>query len=347
MRLQNIRYMCKQVDIESLKHQLLGNKKITIVTHHNPDGDAIGASLALRQHLTQMGHQVSCIIPNLFPEFLAWMHGTDQIINAEKHLRTARKHLSECDILFVVDMNGAHRSGEKLAENITKSPAYKIHIDHHIDPQFPCDFCFSETNTTSTCEMVYRFIKEYLGNIETLSKETAECIYTGIITDTGSLSYSCNNPITYEILQHLISLGVDAEQIHRQVYDNYNISRLTLLGTALNNLKVMEDYETSYMFLSQQNLIDNNFQQGDTEGFVNYGLSIKCAKFTAFFTDRKDRIRVSFRSKGKFDVSKFAAEYFNGGGHRNAAAGNYYKSLEETIKYFEEIVHNHPELRKK
>ena len=194
--------------------------------------------------------------------------------------------------------------------------------------------------------MVYRFINEYLDDIQSLSKEAAECIYSGIITDTGSLSYSCNHTITYRILEHLISLGVNGEAIHRLIYDNYSTSRLRLLGVALNNLKIMEELETSYMYLSKKELQENEFKDGDTEGFVNYGLSLRCVKFTAFFTEKENRIRISFRSKGDFDVNTFASTYFSGGGHKNAAASYHYDTLENTIKYFEEVVRNHPELKK-
>lgn len=333
-------------NIEEIKSQLSGSKRITIITHYNPDGDALGSSLALRDYLTRKGHQVTCVVPNNFPNYLEWMPGSDSILIANKHLNTAHKHLSECDILFAVDMNAAHRSGKELEEQISQSPAYRIHIDHHINPQFPCNFCFSETQTTSTCEMVYRFIDECLGDIQSLTKEAAECIYTGIITDTGSLSYSCNHTSTYKILQHLISVGVNGESIHRLVYDNYSTSRLRLLGVALNNLKIMEEYGTSYMHLSKEEQKKNDFKDGDTEGFVNYGLSLKCVKFTAFFTEKENRIRISFRSKGEFDVNKFAATYFAGGGHRNAAASYHYDTLENTLAYFEKVVKEHPDLEK-
>ena len=204
--------------------------------------------------------KVTCIVPNNFPNYLEWMPGSDSVIIANKHLNTAHKHILNCDILFAVDMNGAHRSGKELEEVIDQSTAYRIHIDHHINPMFSCNFCFSETTTTSTCEMVYRFINEYLDDIQSLSKEAAECIYSGIITDTGSLSYSCNHTITYRILEHLISLGVNGEAIHRLIYDNYSTSRLRLLGVALNNLKIMEELETSYMYLSKKELQENEFK---------------------------------------------------------------------------------------
>lgn len=333
-------------NIEELKSQLSEPKEITIITHYNPDGDALGSSLALRHYLTGKGHKVTCIVPNNFPNYLEWMPGSDSVIIANKHLNTAHKHILNCDILFAVDMNGAHRSGKELEEVIDQSTAYRIHIDHHINPMFSCNFCFSETTTTSTCEMVYRFINEYLDDIQSLSKEAAECIYSGIITDTGSLSYSCNHTITYRILEHLISLGVNGEAIHRLIYDNYSTSRLRLLGVALNNLKIMEELETSYMYLSKKELQENEFKDGDTEGFVNYGLSLRCVKFTAFFTEKENRIRISFRSKGDFDVNTFASTYFSGGGHKNAAASYHYDTLENTIKYFEEVVCNHPELKK-
>lgn len=336
--------MVSEENLASIRLQLSTPKVITVVTHYNPDGDAIGSSLALRSYLIAKGHTVHCVAPNNFPDYLSWMPGSEHILIANKHVNTAKRYITKTDILFVVDMNAPHRSGKILEESIANSKAYKVLIDHHPNPNLDCQFQFSSIQTTSACEMVFRFINECMLEKDLIDINSGSCIYTGIITDTGSLSYACNNPITYEILHYLISMGVDGEKIHRMVYDNYSTSRIRLLGIALNHMKIMEENETSYMFLSKQEMLDNHFMDGDTEGFVNYGLSLRCVKFTAFFIERDERIRISFRSKDKFDVNKFASTYFSGGGHKNASASYHYDTLENTIRYFEEVVRNHPEL---
>ena len=332
--------------IASFKKQLTESKKITIITHYNPDGDALGASLALYSFFKQRGNNVRCIAPNSFPNYLDWMPERENIIMAHRQLITAKKIISESDIIFVVDMNAAHRAGKDLETSILESNAYKVMIDHHPNPNMFCNIIYSSTKSTSACEMVYRFLMECFGDKNLITFEVATCIYTGIITDTGSLSYICNDPKTYAILEHLISIGVDGELVHRMVYDNYSESRLRLLSVGLKNLKILYEHGTSYIVLSKQELVDNDFKEGDTEGFVNYGLSIMGINFTAFFLERENRIRISFRSKDDFDVNIFASTYFTGGGHKNASASYHYDTLENTVKYFEDIVRNHPELKK-
>jgi phosphoesterase RecJ-like protein len=229
-------------------------------------------------------------------------------------------------------------------ENILlETNAYKVLIDHHPAPTVKCHLIYSMINTTSTCENIYRFLNE-ITDKPFLNKELGTCIYTGIITDTGSLSFLCNNPETYTLLAKLMEIGVDGEEIHREIYDNYSESRIRLLGLSLNKLKVFPHLGTSYMYLTQEEMKTNGFRDGDTEGFVNYGISLKGIFFTAFFTEREKRVRISFRSKGAFDVNQFAQTYFNGGGHKNAAASYHYDTLENTIKLFEGIIREHPEL---
>lgn len=336
--------MLTQQEIENYKLQLTGNKKIAIVTHYNPDGDALGSSLAIFSHYLELGYDVSCIVPNPFPDYLSWMPYSVKVVNAQKQIQKAKRLINSADILFISDMNAAHRAGKELENTLIKSKAFKVLIDHHPSPAFDAHIVYSTIFSTSASEMVYRFLKE-INPEQPLSINTANCVYTGIITDTGSLSYACNRPLIYEILKELMEIGVDGELIHRQVYDNYSESRLRLLGVSLNHMVVMEENSTSYMFLTRQDLLDNGFKNGDTEGFVNYGLSLSSVKFTAFFTERDGRVRISFRSKDEFDVNVFASTYFNGGGHKNASASYHYDSLENTLKYFEEVVKNHPELK--
>jgi len=331
--------------ITEFQKKLAESNKIAVCTHYNPDGDAIGASLALRSYFTLRGFEVKCVIPNNMPEFYQWMPAAETIINAQKSFKEVKKNLQEADILFLVDMSAEHRSGVDLENILLGTAAYKVLIDHHPDPVAQCHLIYSNTNTTSTCENIYRFLHE-ITDVPFLNKELGTCIYTGIITDTGSLSFACNNPETYTLLAKLMEIGVDGEGIHREIYDNYSESRIRLLGLSLNKLNVCPHLGTSYMYLTQEEMKTNGFKEGDTEGFVNYGISLKGVFFTAFFTERDKRIRISFRSKGDFDVNKFAQTYFNGGGHRNAAASYHYDTLENTMKYFEEIIQKHPELNR-
>jgi len=331
--------------ISEFQQKLAESKKITVCTHYNPDGDAIGASLALHSYFISLGYDVKCVIPNSMPDFYQWMPGADTIVNAQKQFKEVKKIISETDILFLVDMNAEHRSGIDLEKVLLETKAYKVLIDHHPENSAQCALVFSQIDTTSTCENIYRFLS-IISNEPFLNKEIGTCIYVGIITDTGSLSFSCNYPGTYALLAELMEIGIDGESIHQEIYNNYAESRIRLLGLSLNKLKVFPDFGTSYMYLTREEMKANNFKEGDTEGFVNYGISLKGIFFTAFFTEGEKRIRLSFRSKGSFDVNKFAQIYFNGGGHKNAAASYHYDTLENTIKYFEETIQNHPELNR-
>ena len=329
--------MLTQTQISEFQEKLKNSKKIAVCTHYNPDGDAIGSSLALQSYFTAQGFEVTCVIPNNMPDFLQWMPGADTIINAQKQFKEVRKTIQEADILFMVDMSAEHRSGVDLENILLQTTAYKILIDHHLNPTAKCDITYSKIDTTSTCENVYRFLTE-ITDQPFLNKEIGTCIYTGIITDTGSLSFMCNHAETYTLLAKLMELGVNGEEIHREIYDNYAESRIRLLGFCLNTLKVFPDLGISYMYITQEEMKKNNFKDGDTEGFVNYGISLKGIFFTAFFIERDKRIRISFRSKGDFDVNQFAQTYFQGGGHKNAAAAYHYDTLENAIAYFEDII---------
>lgn len=330
----------KKVDVEKAKEAIAKAEKIAIVTHYNPDGDAIGSSLALYNFMENEGKTVNAIIPNRFPDFLEWMPNSEKVLVANGHLSQVKKVLKEADLIFVVDMNAPHRAGRDIEHLLLKSKAYKILIDHHIHPEIDCDVMYSCVKTTSASELVFNFLYKYLKyGLDKLSLAIAQCLYVGIITDTGSLTYSCNYLETYRTIEKLIKRGVDGEDIHRKVYDNYSESRMRLLGQLLcQRLKVMPEKATSYTFLTADDMKANHYKDGDTEGFVNYGLSMKGILFTAFFSERGEKIHVSFRSKGTFDVNQFARKHFNGGGHRNAAAADYFDTLENTIAHFENVL---------
>ncbi|MDR1758170.1 MAG: DHH family phosphoesterase [Bacteroidales bacterium] len=335
----------KKKDIAKIANILTGVRHVAVVSHYNPDGDAIGSALALWHFFMQKGIDAQVVLPNPFPDFLAWLPGAEHIVVAEKNKTKARNAIAGADLLFVVDMNAAHRAGQEVEPMIEQCQAFKVLIDHHVLPELPCDLSYSTTQTSSTCELLYRFLFDELKCKDQLTHALSTCLYTGIITDTGSLSYSCNNPYTYLILSKLLKTGINGEDIHRLVYDNYEASRLRLLGLSLSRrMKILPEYATAYIFLSSEDLKENYYKIGDTEGFVNYGLSLKNVQFAAIFIQREKKVRVSFRSKGNFDVNLFARTHFNGGGHRNASAAYCDLPLSETVAFFESLLPQYQEI---
>lgn len=329
----------KQEDILLIKKELSSPKRIAIVAHYNPDGDAIGASLALMLFLQQKGHTVNILIPNSYPDFLAWMPFSETITVATEDLPLCKEKIQAADMIFCLDFNTFSRLGI-LQPLLEESKSVKVLIDHHIAPDNSFDIVYSVPGRiSSTCELMYDFIVNIMEEKKYMNRQIAECLYVGIITDTGSLSYSCNNISTYRVLGDLFSYGIDGEDIHRKVYDNYSESRVRLLGhSLLERLEVMNEFATSFIYLSKEDLEKFHYKQGDIEGIVNYGLSMDNIRFTALFSERDDRIRISFRSKGDFDVNNFAREHFNGGGHKNASGGNSYATMDETIAQFKSLL---------
>ena len=326
-------------DIVRVKELLSRRRKIVIIVHYNPDGDAIGAALALRLFLQQQGHDVHILAPNPYPDFLEWMPQSENIMLATSNQELCVEKIQTAELVFCMDFNQFNRVGV-LQEALEKTTVTKILIDHHINPDTSFDIMYSvPENTSSTCELVYNLIVKMLDGERFMNKQIAECLYVGIITDTGSVSYSCNNESTYHVLGNLFQYGIDGEDIHRKVYDNYSEDRIRLLGYSLTErLSVLNEFATSYIYLTKEDLAKYNYKQGDIEGIVNYGLSIKTVRFTALFSERDDRIRLSFRSKGDFNVEDFARIHYKGGGHKNAAGGNSHKTMTETIKEFESLL---------
>lgn len=328
----------KKEDIQALKILLSVPKKIAIIPHRNPDGDAMGSTLALYHFLLKSNHQPVVIAPNEFPDFLAWLPGSESVLVYEKDRENTTRILQEAELIFALDFNALHRTGE-MELVLEKLQAPFVMIDHHQNPDDFARFTYSDTRFGSTCEMVYNFISE-LGQKDLLDKTIATCIYTGILTDSGSFRFPKTTGTTHRIIADLIDLGVDNTHIPTMLFDNNSYDRLHLLGRALQNMKVFPELKTSYSSLSQNELDTFHYKKGDTEGVVNYGLTIKGIIFTALFIEHKDEniIKISFRSQGDFDVNQFAREHFNGGGHINAAGGKSYVSLEQTIKKFEKLI---------
>lgn len=325
-------------DIQAIQLLLSTPKKIAIIPHRGPDGDAMGSTLGLYHFLLKNNHHPVVVSPNEFPDFLAWMPGSKTVKIFEKDKENCTKILEEAELIFTLDFNALHRVGE-MEQVLTKLKAPFIMIDHHQKPDDYAAFTYSDTSFGSTCEMIYNFIS-FLGKKEDIDKTIGTCIYTGILTDSGSFRFPKTTGTTHRIVADLIDLGVENTEIPSLLFDNSSYGRLQILGRALQNMKVLTEHQTTYTTLTQDELDSFNYIKGDTEGIVNYGLSIKGIVFTAIFIENREEkiIKISFRSQGDFDVNQFARDYFNGGGHRNAAGGKSEFSMEETINKFEDLV---------
>ncbi|HJN53901.1 MAG TPA: bifunctional oligoribonuclease/PAP phosphatase NrnA [Flavobacteriaceae bacterium] len=322
-----------QKEIQEIKGILSEPKKISIIHHKNADGDAIGSSMALNSYLNICGHKSNVISPNKFPEFLKWLDNKNQIIIFNNSSQ-ATKLINDSDMIFTLDFNSLDRCGD-MKDLISKSKAIKILIDHHENPKKYANYTYSDTKISSTCEMIYNFIGK-LGDNDKINSSIAEAIYTGIMTDTGSFRFSSTSSLTHKVISDLLEKGANKSKIHNEIYDNNRIEKIKLLSFALSKIEIMPDYNTAFISLSQKELNKFDFRKGDTEGIVNYGLSIRKIKFAAIFIeDIKENItKISFRSKGNFDVNKFSRDIFNGGGHKNASGAISRDSLSSTIINF-------------
>jgi len=314
------------------KKLIAKTKTVSIITHVNPDGDAMGSSLGLYHYLKGKEKNVKVIVPNMFPDFLAWMPASKQAMVFEESEASVKKQLSKSDAIFILDFNNYTRI-DKLGELIRDTTAKKILIDHHQKPDTVFDYYFHDVKASSTCELVYDFICG-IDSKTAIDKKTANCLYTGIMTDTGSFRFRGTNEKTFTVAAALIKAGAQNSLIYNNVYDDYTENRLKLLGYCLHEkLVFVPEYKAAYIALSEAELKQFNFKKGDTEGIVNYALSVGGIDFSAFFSDKDGAIRISFRSK-KFDVNAFARAHFNGGGHINAAGAKSTISLEDTVKKF-------------
>ena len=325
-------------DILAIQNLLVTPKKIAIIPHRSPDGDAMGSTLALYHFLLKLNHKPTVISPNDFPNFLAWLPSSETVLVYENYRENCTKILKEAELVFTLDFNALHRTGE-MEQVLNKLSVPMIMIDHHQKPDTYATITYSDTAIGSTCEMIYNLIS-FLDKKALLDKTIATCIYTGITTDSGSFRFPSTTSTTHRIVADLIDLGIDNSEIHNLLFDDNSANRLQLLGRALQNIKVFPEYKTSYITLSQKELDEFHYQKGDTEGVVNYGLSIKGIHFSAIFIEHKDEniIKISFRSQGNFDVNQFAREHFNGGGHINAAGGKSNESMKATTNKFEDLI---------
>ena len=308
-------------------------KKVVIIPHKNPDGDALGSTLALNFFLNKTGHQSHVVSPNEYPDFLNWLPGQEEILKYTTETDKAVELIVAADLIFTLDFNSLGRV-EMLEPHINASSAKKIMIDHHQEPSDYADIMYSDSNIGSTCEMVYNLISHL--DAAQIDQKIATCLYTGIMTDTGSFRFPSTTPKTHHVIAELIDKGANHSEIHQNIYDTFTFDRLRLLGTALTNLKKIKELPVVYITISQEELNRNNFKKGDTEGFVNYGLSLVGISVAVIMIENEQEqiIKMSFRSKGAFSVNDFARTYFNGGGHHNAAGGASKLSLSETESKF-------------
>lgn len=346
----NARYFCRMIKdahpeffeaFSALIHQRQSIKSnILITAHQNPDGDALGSALGLHWFFKRLGISSTVMMPNRYPAFLDWMPGSKDILIYEDEKEKVASVIQDAEYMFILDYNDLSRAGKGLCDDLGMSKAQKFMIDHHMSPSGCAQYIYSDAKQPSTSQMVMLLLME-LNSHELLGEEGAACLFTGIITDTGSFRFPLVTADTFRITAALFDLGIDHTEIYAHVYDSYDERRFRLLGYMLAQMEVLKKHGVTVLYLTHEQQQKEHMQKGDTEGFVNYGLNLKGAKVAAFFREDEDFIRISFRSKGDVDMNIFARTHFNGGGHINAAGGSSYDSLEETLKRFKELIVNY------
>lgn len=334
-----IKELINQTEINKIKKLIAENQRFVITTHHNSDGDAMGSSTAMMEVLQQMGKDVSIVLPNGFPAFFNWMNGTDSIIIYDKNVEKGRELFFNADVVICLDFNQLGRIDalESVVANCGKT---RIIIDHHLGLKIENNGCISIPEASSTCELVYHVLRA-CGYEQYINLNVAESLYTGMMTDTGRLDFSSNYADIYEAVGNLVSKGVRKTYIHDNIYNVYTYNRMKLKAKILHdNMVFLPEYHVAYMFITMKDKNDFNFQPGDSEGIVNIPLEISDIKLCALFTEYKDHVKVSLRSKGDFSAEEFARNCFDGGGHKNASGGELKLSLQETISVFVDGVKN-------
>ena len=334
-----------QAEVDHVEKWFERAEKIVIVSHVSPDGDAIGSSLGLYHFLTSQEKTVNVIVPNAFPEFLHWMPGAKEVIVYDKYKEYADKLINEADVLCCLDFNVLSRI-DNMEEVVRNTPARKMMVDHHLYPGDFCRITISHPEISSTSELVFRLICQ-LGNFSDITKEGAECIYTGMMTDTGGFTYNSNDREIYYIISELLSKGIDKDEIYRKVFNTHSEGRLRLMGYVLyDKMQVFPEFNSALIWLDASEQKRFQYKKGDTEGFVNIPLSIKNVRFSVFLREdtEKKMIKVSLRSVGTFPCNKVASEFFNGGGHLNASGGEFYGPMEEAINLFKQALVKYQDL---
>lgn len=331
----------ERIDIELIRNfeSLIANssKSIVVIPHTNPDGDAMGSVLGLWRVLKNAGFKVKVVSPTKYPEFYHWMDGHDEVIIFSHHPKQSARALEESDLIICMDFNQLSRLGE-MRPLIENYPGKKILVDHHPYPGNFTDLIISDITFSSTAELIFSVLQS-TSLAQFIDRDAATSFFTGIMTDTGSFDFNVSNPNTFEVVAQLTRMGIDQLDIHSKVYDNYSADRMRLMGFCLSNrMTVYPEYHAASMYITLEDQKAFNFKTGDNEGFVNMPLSIKGVVFSVLFTEKEKYVKVSFRSKGEFAVNEVSEKYFNGGGHRNAAGGEFYASLPEALDQFEKLL---------
>ena len=323
--------------LSAVKELINTSQNITITTHHKPDGDALGASLALCNYLKAMGKNAMVVVPSEFPDFLSWMKGSKEVIDYIRSTKIATEQLNKSDLIFCLDFNDPRRV-EKMQAALMQTTAKKVLIDHHLHPVNFCDYTFSFTEACATAEIIFHLF-EALGGEKLLDADIAECLYAGIMTDSGSFRFTSVTPETHRVAGALIAAGARHYKVHELIYDSYSLMRLKFLGLCLKDkLFVVNDMHTAYLSVTKAEMDVYQHKPGDSEGIVNFALSIKGIKMAAFFSEGDGIVKISFRSKDLFSVKDLSEKHFEGGGHLNAAGGKSKLSLDETVKKFLSIL---------
>ncbi|MDR6563660.1 MULTISPECIES: bifunctional oligoribonuclease/PAP phosphatase NrnA [Arcicella] len=309
-------------NLEAFRELINTPKKIVITTHFKPDADALGSSLGLARYLKKKGHQITVITPSDYPKFLFWMPNNEEVINYEDYKLRAKsnKLIAEAEVIFCLDFSALSRI-ESMTEPVRQSQAIKVMIDHHTFPEDFAQFSYHDTNAAATAQLIFQLIV-LLGDEALLDVAICECLYAGIMTDTGSFRHPSTTPAVHRIVADIMEIGVNTNLIHRRIYDSTTAERLNFLGYVLSEkLVVLPEYRVAYFTVTEEELKRFNSQTGDTEGIVNYGLQIEGMVMSAIIVDRPEAVKMSFRSVEEFAVNKIASKYFSGGGHKNASGG--------------------------
>ncbi|AYB30339.1 bifunctional oligoribonuclease/PAP phosphatase NrnA [Chryseolinea soli] len=325
-------------NLKAFKDQLSQPRKVVILTHFKPDADALGSSLGLARYLKKKGHAVTVITPSDYPDFIAWMPGNEEVVIFQKDKpERCAKLVAEAEVIFCLDFSSLNRINE-LGGMVREAGAKKVLIDHHLEPEHFADFEQWDGTAASTAELVYQLIVE-LDDQALVDGPMADCLYAGIMTDTGGFRHSNTNHKVFQIASDLVARGANPYKVSKLIYETNSLERLRLMGYVLwEKLQVLPEYKTAYIALTADELKRFGSQTGDTEGLVNFGLSIKGIKLSVIISDRRENIKLSLRSLGDFSVNEMARAHFQGGGHRNAAGGQTNLTLEQTVKKFLDLL---------
>ncbi len=323
--------------IEELRKAILRSENIVITSHVSPDGDAIGSSLGMYHYLRKLNKQVTVVMPDMVPRNLHFLNGMRYVVVYTQQPEKANDIIAQADLLFSLDYNALHRV-DKLSAAVSESKAYKVMIDHHLEPEAFPHLVISHPEISSTCELIFRVIWQ-MGHYRLMGRSAAEAIYTGMMTDTGNFTYNSNHPEIYNIIALLVKKRIDKDQIYTQACNTQTANKLLLNSYAVcNKMELFEEYGVAMITLTREEMMRYNFQKGDCDGLVNVPLSIKGVYFSAFIREDREYVKISLRSQGDFAVNTIAAEHYGGGGHMNAAGGEFYGTLEEAVAKFREIV---------